>query len=109
MLGVPIFVAWALHRHFRRRHPAKRPYRWGYYFSVQSFVVAIALGVVFGSGAIAIIGFGVVYGALAWFFAQRKHWAWVTLTLFSFNPVVWIINLVYLRKRWAEDAVAEAT
>jgi NADPH:quinone reductase-like Zn-dependent oxidoreductase len=108
-LGLPIFVAWALHRRFRRHHPAKRPYRWGYYFSVQSFVVAIALGVVSGSGAIAFMGFAVLYGALAWFFAQRKHWAWVTLTLFSFNPVVWVINLVYLRKRWAEDAVAEAT
>ena len=99
-------VAFALHRYFQRRHPEKKPYRWGYYFSVQSFLVAIALGIVFDSSATAMMVFCAVYGALAWFFAQRKHWAWVTLTLFSFNPVVWIINFIYLRKRWTEDAVA---
>jgi len=105
MLGVPVAVAFALHRYFLRRYPGKKPYRWGYYFSVQSFLIGIALGIMFESGAIAMMVFCVVYGALAWFFAQRKHWAWVTLTLFSFNPVVWIINFIYLRKRWAEDAV----
>jgi hypothetical protein len=106
VFGVPIVVAFALHRHFERRHPGKRPYRWGYYFSVQSLVIGIALGIMFESGAAAMTVFGLVYGGLAWFFAQRKHWAWVTLTLFSFNPVVWIVNFVYLRKRWAEDSVA---
>jgi NADPH:quinone reductase-like Zn-dependent oxidoreductase len=106
MLGVPIVVALFLHRYFQRRHPGKKPFRWGYYFSVQSFLVALALGVMIELGAIAMLVFGVVYGALAWFFAQRKHWAWVTLTLFSFNPVVWVVNFVYLRKRWTEDVVA---
>lgn len=106
MIGVPVAVALALHRRFRRRHTGQRPFRWGYYFSVQSFVAGVALAIVFESGAIAFIVCSVVYGVLAWFFAQRRHWAWVTLTLFSFNPVVWIINFIYLRKRWAEDSVA---
>jgi hypothetical protein len=52
---------------------------------------------------------GVIYAALAWFFAQRHHWAWITLTIFSFNPVAWIINFIYLRKRWAEDFAATPT
>jgi hypothetical protein len=52
------------------------------------------------------IVWSVLYAVLAWFFAHRRHWAWVTLTIFSFNPLVWIINFVYLRKRWAEDSVA---
>jgi NADPH:quinone reductase-like Zn-dependent oxidoreductase len=104
MIGVPIVLAIALHGYFQRRHPGKKPYRWGYYFSLQSFLVGVAIGIMSDSGAIAAIAVGVVYGALAWFFAHRKHWAWVTLTLFSFNPAVWIINFIYLRKRWAEDS-----
>jgi NADPH:quinone reductase-like Zn-dependent oxidoreductase len=106
MIGVPLILALALHRYFQRRHPGRKPYRWGYYFSVQSFLVGMALGIMTDAGAIAMIAVGVVYGALAWFFAHRKHWAWVTLTLFSFNPAVWIINFIYLRKRWAEDSAA---
>jgi NADPH:quinone reductase-like Zn-dependent oxidoreductase len=108
MIGVPLALALALHPFFQGRHPGKKPYRWGYYFSVQSFVIGMALGIMFDSGAIAMIALGVVYGALAWFFAQRRHWAWVTLTLFSFNPAVWIINFIYLRKRWTEDSAAPA-
>ena len=55
------------------------------------------------------IVFAVIYAVLAWFFAQRQHWAWITLTILSFNPVAWIINFLYLRKRWGEDYVATPT
>jgi len=105
---VPIVVALALNRRFRRRNPGKKPYRWGYYFSVQSFVAGIVLGILL-EGVVAVIVCGVIYGVLAWFFARRHHWAWLTLTIASFNPLAWIINLVYLRKRWREDAVATPT
>lgn len=47
-------------------------------------------------------------GVLAWSFARRRRWAWVALTLLSFNPVAWVVNLVYLWKRWAEDAAPAA-
>ena len=106
---VPIIVAFALNRRFQQRSPGKRPYRWGYYFGILSFIGAIGLANVFGSGVSAVIVCGLIYAILAWFFAQRHHWAWVTLTIFSFNPVAWIINSIYLWKRWAEDSVATAT
>jgi NADPH:quinone reductase-like Zn-dependent oxidoreductase len=99
----PIVVALALNRRFQRRNPGKRPYRWGYYFSIQSFLGGIALGMLLESGISAVVICGVIYAVLAWFFAQRHHWAWIALMIFSFNPVAWIINFVYLRKRWAED------
>ncbi len=103
---VPIVGALALNRRFRRRNPGKRPYRWGNYFSIQSFIGGIGLGVILDSGVTVLIACGVIYAVLAWFFAQRRHWAWIALTILSFNPVAWIINLFYLRKRWAEDSVA---
>jgi hypothetical protein len=53
-----------------------------------------------------VISCGAIYAVLAWFFAQRHHWAWITLTILSLNSIAWIINFIYLRKRWSEDSVA---
>ena len=105
---VPIIIALVLSRRFQRRNPGKRPFRWGYYFSIMSFIGAVGLANVFGSVS-AVIVFAVIYGVLAWFFAQHRHWAWITLTILTFNPVAWIINFLYLRKRWADNSVAAAT
>lgn len=108
VLILPVVVAFALNRRFRQRHPDKRGYRWGYYFSVMSFIHGFGLGAFLESGVTAVIVCGLIYAVLAWFFAQRCHWAWVALTILSFNPIAWIINAIYLRKRWAEDSVATA-
>ena len=105
-IGLPIIAAVILDRRFRQRHPGRKPYRWGYYFCIQSLLCGIAIGMMLESGAIAAIVCGVIYAVPAWFVAQRRRWAWVVLTLLSLNPVVWVINLVYLWKRGAEDAMA---
>jgi NADPH:quinone reductase-like Zn-dependent oxidoreductase len=110
-LGVfigPIVMALVLNRRFRRDNPEKRPYRWGYYFGVMSFVAVVGLALLLDFGLMALIVCGVLYAVLAWSFAQRRHWAWIALTILSFNPIAWIINAIYLRKRWAEDSVAAA-
>ena len=69
----------------------------------MSFVAAVGLGLLLDFGIIGLIVCGVIYGVLAWSFAQRRHWAWIALTILSFNPIAWIINAIYLRKRWAEE------
>ncbi len=102
----PIVAAFALNRRFQRRNPGKRPYRWGYYFSIMSFIGGVVLGSVLGFGTVAVVVCGVIYAALAWFFAQRRHWAWITLTILSFNPIAWIINSIYVWKRWGEGSEA---
>ena len=108
VLILPIVVALVLNRRFRQRNPDKRGYRWGYYFSVMSFIHGLGLGAFLESGATAVIVCGLIYAVLAWFFAQRRHWAWIALTILSFNPITWIINAIYLRKRWAEEPGATA-
>jgi len=104
VLILPIIIALVLNRRFRQRNPDKRGYRWGYYFSVMSFIHGLVLGAFFESGAMGVIVCGLIFAVLAWFFAKRCHWAWVALTILSFNPIAWIINAIYLRKRWAEVA-----
>ena len=98
---VPVVVALLLNRQFRRRHTGYKPFRWGYYFSLMAFIGGLLLGI-FLESTTAVIVCGVIYAVLAWFFAQRHHWAWILLTIFSFNPIAWIVNFIYLRKRWAE-------
>jgi hypothetical protein len=103
VIGLPIMLALVLNRRFQHLHPTKRPYRWGYYFSVQSFFSGIGIGLQFKSGPIIVCGCAAIYGVLGWFFAQRRRWAWIILTALSLNPIAWIVNPFYLRKRWNED------
>ena len=112
LIGIPIVIALRLNRRFQQRNPGKRPFTWGYYFSILYFIVGLCVGAKVGitagvkDGITAVIILGAIHGVLAWFFAQRHHWAWITVTILSGNPVVWIINFIYLRKRWSEDSVA---
>jgi NADPH:quinone reductase-like Zn-dependent oxidoreductase len=106
VVGAPILAALALNRRWQRAHPGKRPFRWGYYFSVQAFVGGLCLATVLEGGLATWVVCIVVYGALAWFFAQRRRWAWVALTIVTFNPIAWIINSIYLGRRWREDSAA---
>lgn len=100
----PVVAALALNRRFRRNHPGKRPYRWGYYFAIAMLLRTAVLGVLLEIGLPAwIVGVGATV-ALSWFFARRRRWAWVALTILSLNPILWILQGVYLRKRWREDA-----
>jgi NADPH:quinone reductase-like Zn-dependent oxidoreductase len=109
VLILPIIAAFVLNRRFRERNPEKKNYRWGYYFSIMAFIGGLMLGRFLNSGGAVIILCGVIYAILAWFFAQRKPWAWVALTILSFNPIAWIINAIYLWKRWREEAAVTAT
>jgi NADPH:quinone reductase-like Zn-dependent oxidoreductase len=105
-LILPIIAAFVLNRRFRERNPEKRSYRWGYYFSMMAFIGGLLLGRFLNAGVTAMILCGVIYAILAWFFARRCHWAWIALTVLSFNPIAWIINAIYLRKRWTEGPAA---
>jgi NADPH:quinone reductase-like Zn-dependent oxidoreductase len=107
-LILPIIAAFVLNRRFRERNPEKKNYRWGYYFSIMAFIGGLVLGRFLDGGAPVIILCAIVYAIVAWFFAQRRHWAWIALTILSFNPIAWIINAIYLWKRWGEEPVTTA-
>jgi len=106
ILIAPIVAAFVLNRRFKARNPDKRGYRWGYYFSIMAFIAGLGLGAFLEVGLAGVFVCGLIYAVLAWFFAQRRPWAWVALTILSFNPIAWIVNAIYLRKRWAEEPVA---
>jgi NADPH:quinone reductase-like Zn-dependent oxidoreductase len=105
-LILPIIAAFLLNRRFRERNPEKKNYRWGYYFSIMAFIGGLVLGRFLNFGLTGVILCGVIYAILAWYFAQRRPWAWIALTILSFNPIAWIINAIYLWRRWREEAAA---
>jgi Zinc-binding dehydrogenase len=109
VLILPIIAAFVLNRRFKRRNPEARGFRWGYYFSIMSVIAGLVLGLFLEAGAMGVIICGILYLALAWFFAHRHRWAWITLTILSFNPIAWIINVIYLWRRWREASVVTAT
>jgi len=109
VLIVPIIAAFVLNRRFKRRHPEARGFRWGYYFSIMSFIAGLVIGLFLEAGSTGIMLCGLIYALLAWFFARRHRWAWIVLTILSFNPIAWIINVIYLWKRWGEEPAATAT
>ena len=108
-LILPIIATFVLNRRFRERNPQKKNYRWGYYFSIMAFIGGLLLGRFLNFGLMGVILCGVIYGVLAWFFAQRHRWAWIALTILSLNPIAWIINAIYLWKRWSEEPPVTAT
>jgi hypothetical protein len=103
ILIAPIIVALVLNRRFKDRNPDKRSYRWGYYFSVMTFVAVLGLSYLLFESLAAVVAVAGVYAVLSWFFAQRQRWAWIALTILSFNPIAWIINAIYLGRRWSEE------
>lgn len=75
MLGLPLLAAFALNRRFQERNSGTRPFRWGYYFSILAAISGLTLGYMMEAGLGVLIVFGLLYGVLAWFFAERRRWA----------------------------------
>ena len=111
-----IFVAGELERNLKKRLPATRPYRWGFYCGCMGvacgpFAVLAALGMVVAGLAGDWESFGLWFAyavwmaahtVCGWFIIWRKRWAWVLGTVLNFNILVWITNYIYGRNRWGE-------
>lgn len=113
-----IFAAKPLEKRLKARIPATRPYRWGFYVGCMGVACAplallMALATLMSElrGSYGAAGecatytlFFTIHTISGWFVIQRKRWAWVVSTIFSFNIVAWIINYIYGRNRWGEFA-----
>jgi hypothetical protein len=93
-------------RRVKRELANTQPYTWGLYqglgallFGVVMLVGGIAAGGEGFLGGLALFG---LYGITGWFVVKRRRWAWVLLTVATFNPFLWIAHYVYGRNRWSE-------
>ena len=86
-------------------HPDQRSFAWGFFLSYAACLAAIYVpgGLVMGGvNGLATAAYGLVFTVAGVFMYKRRRWAWLVGTLLSFNPIVYIINIIYLKNRWNE-------
>ena len=111
LISIPI--AFKMSKDLHNAFPDLKPYAWGYYiglsgalsssvFSVVMIVIAININ---DSRSSFYFAFSVLFAisTVAHFFIiKRNKWAWVIGIILELNLVLWVINSIYLKNRWAE-------
>ena len=87
--------------------PQCRPFGWGYYNALAGFLAQIfIIGQLSEANQTTLRVFFVfavvIYFLLAILTLRRNRWGFVALTALSFNPILWIINTIYIKNRWTE-------
>jgi GYF domain 2 len=103
-----IFGSFILDRKLHVRQPNARPFKWGYFngivaavwlpFSLMAFYGSTTDNEYLASFVLMVIG---ILGVLV---IKRSRVAFLFLTILSLNPIGWIINGIYLNRRWQELA-----
>lgn len=100
---VSIPMAFTMNKELHQEHPEVKPYAWGYYTgwmgSLGSTVISIFL-LIAGEYLWAVVF--LISAVANLFIIKRYRWAWVVGIVLQFNPILWVINGIYLKNRWAE-------
>tara|TARA_R100001039_G_scaffold33289_1_gene26731 strand:- start:5248 stop:5901 length:654 start_codon:yes stop_codon:yes gene_type:complete len=115
IVTLPFAIGAALYMDKRLHHnnPDALPYKWGYYNGWMGILVSVVYAVIFFVSAADAYGraadnyvssgiFTLVLGALSAGFVFRNRWWTVLSIIVQFNPLLWIINGIYLKNRWNE-------
>lgn len=97
----------------RQKEPELKPYAWGYFVGWSGLTGGIAYGTsqiiaafdAYGSRAefLGMLGvFSIFFAIMHALVIRRNKWAWVAAIILQLNPILWIINGIYLRNRWTE-------
>lgn len=109
ILIAPIIGAYALNRKHMKIRPSCRPFMWGYYNALSTFLLpllvlgkAVEYNLDKTSTQILLTVLTIIYYSLAILTLRRSRLAFLLLTIISINPILWIINGIYLKNRWIE-------
>ena len=110
----PIVGAVLLDRRHKRIRPQCCPFGWGYYNALVGFLAPFLIAGQLRTGQflgadqttlrLVLLLAVVIYFPLAILTLRRNRWGFVLLTVLSLNPILWIINTIYIKNRWAELA-----
>ena len=126
ILGVPIyFFAKKLDNKHHIEQPEDRGYKWGYFLGIYTIVVSLLMSIfsfffiqefpgllrkygvnleainiqpTLQIAAFGIIAF-IIFIIIGFFVCKRDRSALIFLTIFTFNPVIWVINYFYIKRR----------
>ena len=119
---VSIPIAHSMSLKLYKSHPEFKPYTWGYFNGISGMLTGLTLLVWLfffqaghsGSGRRAdefAFFLGLYYltiVALHFLFIKRNRWGILIAIIFQLNPVMWIINGIYLKNRWSEMGSSQA-
>ncbi len=111
VLAIPAaLISYSLERRRRKHHPERHPYQWGFFVSLDVFFLGafVLLNAFtdlitgrYGVGAWKFF-FGAVYLVVGRLGARWTRTGLVASTILTLNPLVWLVGIFYLRKRWKE-------
>ena len=119
---ISIFLAIKMGDKFDDEHPDLQTYKWGFFQGWAGLLIAASYSLLFLINPILLfndpkladdVGFRVfmtVFLLLWWIgiaiacysIIKRGRWGWIVATLLSLNPILWIINGIYVKNRWKE-------
>lgn len=115
LLALPISIGGAvfMDKRLHEKNPDCLPYKWGFYNGLFGFLISAIFSVIFfidaadsyNQKADEYAAFGLLsmlIAAASAGFIIRNRWWTIAAIFFQFNPLLWIINGIYLRNRWHE-------
>lgn len=106
-IGGALFMDKRLHE----KNPDALPYKWGYYNGWMGVIISIIYASIFfisatdtygrRSDEYASLGFlFLIIAVVSAGFIFRNRWWAIASIVAQFNPLLWIINGVYIKNRW---------
>ncbi len=111
LISFPISIS--MNKSLKKKFRKIKPFTWGYFTAWMGALSGTLLGVsqlataMDTSGdhskTIALFGlFFLITAVVHVFMIKRKRWAWLVGIILQLNPILWIINGIYLKNRWDE-------
>ena len=100
-------------KEFKSKNPNLLPFAWGFFVGymgvVFSLISAASLFIEsthkYGSAATGMVVLGLIMLLTAFvhiYMIKRNKWAWLVGIVISMNPILWVVNGIYLKNRWHE-------
>ena len=111
LISVP--ASFSMNESLHKKIPDVKPYAWGYYIGLIGALSGTAVGILqfvaasktYGSRSDSFVLLGILFLVTAvvhFFIIKRNKWAWIVGIILQLNPILWIINGIYLKNRWSE-------
>lgn len=115
---ISAFSAGDMNKSLRESKPEVKPYSWGYFTGLMGALSWGLIGILqfiiasqeYGgkSETAALFGVFCLIGIVPnIFIIKRNKWGWVIGIFLQLNPILWIINGIYLKNRWGELSGAD--
>ncbi|MFH2092566.1 MAG: hypothetical protein ABIJ31_09400, partial [Pseudomonadota bacterium] len=97
-------VAFIMDKSLHKKKPDVKSYKWGYFVGWMGILVAGTDVILLSNEVDAVVIVTICFFVIIThcFILFRNRWIWIIAIILQLNPILWIINGIYLRNRWIE-------